>query len=431
MAKHLSDHLISERGQNITLMVVDTKLYDILGVSPDVNDNDLRRAYKKKAMQLHPDRNRDDPNATEKFQQVNEAYDILKDPQKRNIYDQFGADGLRGNGGGGGMDDIISHLFGNLGGFGSRTQRRQRTQDIQHQINVSLEDLYNGKTVTLKINRDVICSDCRGSGCCKGKSPKKCPDCNGTGQKVQVIRMGPMITQNVGVCPTCRGNGESINPTDRCKKCSGKKLICEKKLIEVHIEPGMEDGDHLRFQGCSDEAPNAETGDLIIILKQKKHSTFLRKHDDLLAMKKITLTEALLGTKFVINHLDGRKVIVEAQQGQIIKPDAVKVIQREGMPIRGNQFDKGRLFIKFEVVFPKPEQITEELKAALMKALPIPNELEGINMKDENVFEVSMQDSDLKQFENAKSNRSRRNEAYGDDDDDDDGQQQSASCQTM
>ena len=107
-------------------MVVDTKLYDLLGVSPDVNENDLRRAYKKKAMQLHPDRNRDDPNATEKFQQVNEAYDILKDPQKRQAYDQFGVDGLRdgGMGGGAGMEDILSHLFGFNGGFSRSGQQR-------------------------------------------------------------------------------------------------------------------------------------------------------------------------------------------------------------------------------------------------------------------------------------------------------------------
>lgn len=412
-------------------MVVDTKLYDLLGVSPDVNENDLRRAYKKKAMQLHPDRNRDDPNATEKFQQVNEAYDILKDPQKRQAYDQFGVDGLRdgGMGGGAGMEDILSHLFGFNGGFSrSGQQRKQRTQDIQYEIKVTLEDLYNGKEVTLKINRDVICPDCHGTGCAKGLTPKKCTDCNGTGQKVHVVRMGPMITQQVGPCPTCHGAGESINPSDRCKKCNGKKIIPEKKQVVVHIEPGMEDGEHIRFQGCSDEAPNAETGDLIIGLRQLKHSVFLRKHDDLLTLKKITLSEALLGTSFVVNHLDGRKVIVKSTPGQIIVPDSVKVIEREGMPVRGNQFDKGRLFVKFEVVFPQPSQITPAFKEALLKALPVPNELAGINLNDENVYQVSMKDSNLKQFENAKSSRSSRHEAYGDDDDE---QQQGASCQTM
>ncbi|KAH0787806.1 dnaJ subfamily A member 2 [Histomonas meleagridis] len=410
-------------------MVVDTKLYDLLGVSPDASEADLRRAYKKKAMQLHPDRNRDDPNATEKFQQVNEAYDILKDPQKRQIYDQYGAEGLREGAGGSGMDDILSHLFGfgNFGMGGGRSKRKARTQDIEHTISVSLEDLYNGREVTLKINRDVLCKKCNGSGCAEGKSPKKCADCDGKGQKVQVTRMGFMVSQQIAPCPTCHGTGESIDPKDRCTACKGKKITQEAKKVTVHIEPGMENGERIVFQGCSDEAPGADTGDLIIKLKQKQHQTFVRNHDDLLALKRITLSEALLGAKFVINHLDGRKVIVETTPGQIIIPDSVKVIDREGMPIRGNQFEKGRLFIKFEVEFPKPNQITPELRSALMKALPVPDETAGINMKDENVFVVKMKDSDIKQFENAKSSRSQRHEAYGEDD----GYQHQGSCQPM
>ena len=149
-------------------MVVDTKLYDLLGVKPDCNERELKKAFMLKARELHPDKNRDDPNATEKFQQVNEAYEILKDPQKRQIYDQAGVDGLReGAGGMGGMDDILSHLFGMGGGFPGhsyRQQRRARTQDIVHKVNVSLEDLYNGKEVTLRINREVLCPDCGGNG---------------------------------------------------------------------------------------------------------------------------------------------------------------------------------------------------------------------------------------------------------------------------
>ncbi|KAK8882414.1 hypothetical protein M9Y10_045056 [Tritrichomonas musculus] len=419
-------------------MVVDTKLYDLLGVKPDVSERDLKKAFMQKARELHPDKNRDDPNATEKFQQVNEAYEILKDPQKRQIYDQAGVDGLReGAGGMGGFDDILSHLFGMGGmggGFRTRQPRRQRTQDIGHKINVTLEDLYNGKEVTLRINRDVICPDCNGSGCQKGKSPKKCPDCQGKGQKVTVVRMGPMITQQVGTCPTCRGTGESIDPADKCKKCKGKKVVDEKKTIVVHIEPGMEDGDRIPFIGCADEAPGADTGDLIVMLKLKDHDHFLRKHDDLLMMKNITLSEALLGTTFVLNHLDGRKLVVSTPPGQVIIPDSVKVIEHEGMPQRGNQFEKGRLFIKFNVAFPKSSQLTEDFKNALKACLPPPNEVAGIDLNDDNVYQVGMKDSDLKQFENSKSTyHQRRGEAYdarGDDDDDERGGT-SAQCQPM
>lgn len=418
-------------------MVVDTKLYDLLGVAPDVSERDLKKAFMVKARQLHPDKNRDDPDATEKFQQVNEAYEILKDPQKRQTYDQYGAEGLKG-GGGAGFDDILSHLFGGsfggggfFGGGGGRQQRRPRTQDIAHKITVTLEDLYNGKEVTLRINREVICPECHGNGCKAGKSPKKCQDCGGRGQKVNVVRMGPMITQQVGPCPTCRGAGESIDSKDRCAKCQGRKVTDEKKTITVHVEPGMEDGDRITFQGCADEAPGADTGDLIVSLAMKKHDTFLRKHDDLLVRKKITLSEALLGTKFPIKHLDGRQIIVSTTPEQVIIPDSVKVIDREGMPRRGDSFTRGRLFIMFLVEFPKAAQLTPALKAEFAKALPVPNECQGIDMNGENVYPVTMKDSDMKTFESAQSSRQHRREAYGDDDDEYERGGQSASCQPM
>lgn len=423
-------------------MVVDTKLYDLLGVSPDVDERELKRAYRKKAAELHPDKNRDDPNATEKFQQVNEAYDILKDAEKRSIYDKYGPEGLSQGGGGAGFDDILSHLFGGgfgrFGGFGGRRReaRRPRTQDLTHKINVSLEDLYNGKEVTLRINRDIVCPDCNGNGCAGGKAPKKCSKCDGRGQTVRIVRMGPMVTQQIGTCDACHGSGEMIDAKDKCKKCQGKKVTSEKKQITVHVEPGMEEGERIVFQGCSDEAPGADTGDLIVTLGQKKHDHFMRKGNDLLMAKKITLSEALLGAKFVLNHLDGRKLVVSSTPGQVIIPDSVKVIEREGMPVRRNVYEKGRLFVKFEIVFPKGSEITPELRTALMSALPIPDETKGMNMDDDNVYKVSMKDSDLKQFENAKASSSndRRREAYNsgaDYDDDDDRGGHSASCQPM
>jgi len=355
---------------------------------------------------------------------------VLKDPQKREIYDKYGPDGLR-EGGGARMDDIFSHLFGfgGMGGMGGRP-RRQRTKDCKYPIKVSLEDLYNGKEITLKITRQVLCPSCHGTGSASGKPPVKCSECDGRGQKVQVSQRGMMITQQIITCPKCHGTGEMVNPSDRCKKCSGNKVCDEDKRVTVHIERGMEDGEEVRFQGLSDEAPNAETGDLVIILQQKKHEVFMRKHDDLLIRKKISLSEALLGTKFVVKHLDGRQLIVEAPPTEIITPGAVKVIEREGMPQRGNQFERGRLFVAFEIAFPKANQITPALREALTAALPPPNETAGINMDDENVCLVTMKDADMKQFENARSSyKQDRHEAYqsGDDDDDRGG----VGCQPM
>jgi DnaJ-class molecular chaperone len=415
-------------------MVVDTKLYDILGVSPAASDADLRRAYKQQAMQWHPDKNKDDPTATDKFQQINEAYEILKDPSKRQVYDQYGPEGLRGDNGG--MDNIFSHLFG--GSFfgrsrGSNSQRRPRTQDIQHEISVTLEDLYNGKEVTLKITRDILCPDCNGNGCVKGKNPRKCTDCDGQGRKLQVQRMGPMITQQIITCPSCCGVGELIDSKDHCKKCHGKKVVDEKKSIVVHIEPGMEHGEKIVFSNCSDEAPEADTGDLVIRVKQIQHNKWERRHDDLLILKRITLSQALFPQSFVVKHLDGRQLVICPQPGSVIAPDSVKVIEREGMPRRGNSFEKGRLFVKFEVVFPKGPELTTKFKEELEKILPRTNETAGIDENDENVFKATMKDSDLKQFQNAQSSRERRREAYGghQDDDEDERGGRRAQCQPM
>lgn len=414
-------------------MVVDTKLYDLLGVSPDVSQAELRRAYKKKAVQLHPDKNQNDPEATEKFQAVNEAYEVLKDEDKRRAYDQMGMDALKGGADGAGMGDFFSSFFGRgFGGFGGggfREKRRQRTPDMGHTLNVSLEDLYNGKEVTLRIGRNALCPECNGKGAAPGKAAKKCSDCGGRGQKVQVIRMGPMMTQQVTTCPTCRGSGEMIDARDKCKKCSGQKVVDDKKIIVVHIEPGMESGEKIVFQGCADEAPDADAGDFVVHLQEKPHAKFARKHNDLLMVKKLTLSEALLGAKFVVHHLDGRELVVTTNPGEVIVPGAVKVIEREGMPVRRNVYEKGRLFIKFEITFPKGSQITPALQAALRTAMP-PPQLD-VDLNDDNVYQVTMRDSDIKQFENAKSSNDRRREAYNSYDDDDEDAGQTASCQPM
>jgi chaperone protein DnaJ len=403
-------------------MVADTKLYDLLGVAPSCSENDLKRAFKKKAFELHPDRNKEDPKATEKFQAVNEAYEILKDPHKRQQYDQFGLEACK-NGMGQAGSNIFDFFFGPRGfpGFGRNggKNRRARTQDIAHELKVSLEDLYNGKETTLKINRNIICPDCHGNGCLPGKNPITCSDCKGQGQKVQVTRMGPMITQQVTTCPTCKGEGKSINSNDRCKTCKGQKVSTEDKKIVVHIERGMEDGDQIRFQGCSDELPGADTGDLIVIIREKKHSTFIRKHDDLLIKKKITLSQALLGTSFPIHHLDGRILVVETPNNKVISPNSVKVIEREGMPNRGNSYSQGKLYVAFEVVFPEKSNISLELINTLIKTLPPPDELKGVNFDDENVYKCTLNDSDLSKFENSKRNQSQgRKEAYQSRDDD-------------
>jgi DnaJ family protein A protein 2 len=276
-----------------------------------------------------------------------------------------------------------------------------------------LKDLYNGKEVTLKITHNILCPACGGTGGLEGKPPKKCPECDGKGQRVQVTRMASMITRQIVTCPSCSGTGELLDPKDRCKKCLGKKVIEEKKPQVVHVEPGMEEGEKIVFQGAADEHPNADPGDLVVVLSQRKHDRFQRKHDDLLIVKKISLSQALFPQNFVIKHLDGRQLIIGPQSGVVITPGAVKIIEREGMPQRGNTYQKGRLFVVFEINFPRKSELTPDLRAAIAAALPPPNEAAAVDENDENVCKVTMRDSDMTQFESASSSRQQKNEAYG------------------
>lgn len=178
----------------------------------------------------------------------------------------------------------------------------------------------------------------------------------------------------------------------------------------MNVEPGMEHGEQIRCRGCADEAPGAETGDLVVVLQQKPHEFFLRRHADLLIAKKLTLAQALLGATFVLTHLDGRKLVVSPASGQIIAPESVKVIEREGMPQRGGGA-KGRLFVKFEIDFPSAAQLTPELKAAFTATLGVTDEAAGLDEEAEDVFPVRMEPGNIKEFNEARSSRERRGEA--------------------
>lgn len=407
-------------------MVADETLYKLLGVPSNASDAELKKAFRKKAMELHPDRNKDDPEATQKFQAVNDAYDILKDPQKRAAYDKYGPESLK-EGMGQSGSDIFDFFFN--GGRGRRGQsQRRKTDNINHEINVTLEELYNGKEVNLKINRHVICPACHGNGCQPGKNPVSCSTCGGQGKTVQVVRMGFMTTQQIVTCSKCNGKGEIISQENKCKSCKGTKITSESKQLVVHVERGMENKDQIRFQGSADEAPGCDTGDVIVTVKEKKHNIFMRRHDDLLIKKKLSLSQALLGCQFSVKHLDGRTLVIETPKNQVVVPNSVQQVDREGMPNRGNTYSRGTLFVHFEVVFPKGE-LSGELSQVLSKVYPIPNELEKIN-PDENV-KVIIKDSTLAEFENAKrTGGDRRQEAYSNRDDEYDRGEQ-VGCQPM
>jgi len=308
-------------------MVAETRYYDLLGVTPDASESELKKAYRKKALQLHPDKN---PNAGDEFKEVSHAYEVLSDAQKRDLYDKFGEKGLSGDGGVGSTDphDLFSQLFGGGGGFfggGGRPRPSgpKKGKDLVHRIKVSLEELYKGKTTKLALQKNVICAKCNGKGG-KDGAVKMCSTCRGQGIKIVLRQLGPMVQQIQQTCPDCQGEGEIISAKDRCKVCNGKKTTNERKLLEVHVDKGMKEGQMITFPGEADQAPGTIAGDVIIVIEEKPHERFKRQGDDLFIEQSVDLLTALAGGAFHIEHLDDKTLKVIILPGEIIRPGSMK-----------------------------------------------------------------------------------------------------------
>ncbi|RVW86664.1 DnaJ protein-like [Vitis vinifera] len=255
------------------------------------------------------------------FKELAQAYEVLSDPEKREIYDQYGEDALKeGNG-------------WQCRWCSSRGRRQRRGEDVVHPLKVSLEDFILGRQRKLSLSRNVICSKCNGKGSKSGASIK-CNGCQGSGMKVSIRQLGPsMIQQMQHPCNECKGTGETINDKDRCPQCKGEKVVQEKKVLEVIVEKGMQNGQKVTFPGEADEAPDTVTGDIVFVLQQKEHPKFKRKGDDLFVEHTLSLTEALCGFQFILTHLDGRQLLIKSNPGEVVKPDQFKAINDEGMPI--------------------------------------------------------------------------------------------------
>jgi DnaJ family protein A protein 2 len=330
-----------------------TKLYETLGVSKEASQAEIKKAYRKLAIQHHPDKGGDE----EKFKEITRAYEILSDAEKRAQYDQFGEEGIQDGGmGGGHARDIFETLFGGMGGGrGGRTSGKRKGQDVVHAIKATLEQLYNGANRKLAINREVIDNS---------EPVTTCQDCDGRGVRVQIVRMGPMIQQSQSACPRCNGEGKKY------------KIKKEREILEVFIDKGAYHGQKITFANKADEAPNMEPGDVVFVVQEEPHPVFTRKGEDLFIKKSITLVEALTGFQMVVTHLDGRKLIIKNRPGEIIKPvvegRGLKAVKGEGMPTLKNPFVKGNLFILIDIVF--PESLEDATGAQLKKLLPGPTE---------------------------------------------------------
>jgi len=382
-------------------MVKETEFYERLGVPATSSVEDIKKAYKKLAIKYHPDKNPNNPQATETFKEISEAYEVLSDDKKRQTYDKYGKDALKEGGfSAHSAEDIFAQFFGGASPFssffgGGGRGGPRKGENIVHELQVTLEDLYKGKTSKLAVMRNVICKKCEGSGAKAGVDAGQCKSCDGRGVKVIIKQMGPMIQQMQTVCPECGGKGETIKEEDKCKECKGKKVVKEKKILQVFIDPGMTHGQKIVLAGEADEAPGMEPGDITFVVTEKKHDVFKRAGSDLTMEYTLTLTEALCGFAFTIKHLDDRVLYIKSEKGDVIKPGDARSIQGEGMPTHKRPFEKGNLYITFVIEFPKPgflkdnKQI-EQLEAILGARRPAPKLTD--EMEEASLAKVSAQD---------------------------------------
>jgi len=391
---------------------VDNKeFYEILEVTQDANQEDIKKAYRKKVIRLHPDKGGD----PEEFKKLQAAYEVISNPEKREIYDKYGIDGLREDGGSG-MDPfegLFGGLFGGRGGGGRKGQQQQRkVKPIVKDVQVTLEEVYVGKMKKVSYDRQRNCAECDGKG---GKDAKKCSTCKGAGMVEKVVQLAPgFITSSRSACHTCKGEGTVYDKENQCKSCKGEKVKRETKTMEVPIEQGAPNECPITFSGEGNEIPDAMAGDFIVRLLIEPHKRFERKGADLYFNKKISLYEALTGSTFNIDHLDGKKILVATAPGEVITPGTKKQLHGLGMPFYKDNMSHGNLYVTFEVEFPRANQLKnlEELK----KVLPVPKDI--LTNVDKTKCEI-LEDFDTDGVNsNAEGGKRRHGHGHGDDDDD-------------
>ena len=335
--------------------------YEILGCSKTASESELKKAFRSKAKELHPDRNSGNSAATEKFKKVNEAYDILKDPEKRAAYDRYGHAAFDGSMGGGfssggssngdfasAFSDVFEDLFGDfMGGGNSRSnssQRANRGADLRYNMQISLKHAFSGKKTNIDVPTSVSCDTCQGTGAQSGAAPTSCPTCSGIGK----VRAQQGFFTVERTCPTCAGKGQIIkNP---CRLCSGQGRVDKSKKLSVNIPPGVETGTRIRLAGEGEAGiRGGQPGDLYIFIEVEKHSIFEREGNDLFCRIPITMTTAALGGDLEAPTLDGGKTRGKIPQGS--QNNKQLRLKGKGMPsIRGSS--KGDLYIEILVETP-------------------------------------------------------------------------------
>ncbi|MDR1707251.1 molecular chaperone DnaJ [Dysgonomonas sp.] len=347
--------------------------YEVLEISKTSTVEEIKKAYRKKAVQYHPDKNPGDKSAEEKFKEVAEAYEVLSDEQKRAKYDQFGHEAPGGFGGfGGGFSDpfdIFSSFggFGGFGGFGSqRGPRTNRGSDLRVKVKLSLKDIASGVEKKIKVNKFVACSHCRGTGADGGTAYETCSTCKGSGVVTRVMNtiLGQMQTQST--CPTCNGEGKTI--TKKCSYCSGEGIVREEEVITINIPAGVAEGMQLSMSGKGNAARHGGVnGDLLIVVEEEQHPELFRDDNDVVYNLLLSVSTAALGGSVVVPTIDGKvKVTIEpgTQPGKVLR------LKNKGLP-SVNRYGTGDLLVNISVYI--PENLSDSEKATLTGLENSPN----------------------------------------------------------
>jgi len=347
--------------------------YEVLEVSKDADENEIKKAYYRLAKEHHPDKNPDRRyEATEKFKEIQEAYEVLKDPNKRANYDRFGWNGVDGNGFGfggtggtgfggfGSFEDIVEEIFGSSGGvfgdiFGTRSQRRSGPRpgnDLRKDIEITLEDAVNGKDLKIEVPTLKVCESCRGSGAKSGSAPTTCPTCRGQGQ----VRQGGGFFTTVYTCPRCHGEGVIIS--DPCDACNGQGRVPHKSMLSINVPQGAMDGLVFRYSGAGEAGiKGGPPGDLHIVVHVKQHPIFQRQDDDLICEVRIAFTQASLGAEIdipIIGGVDKLNIPVGTQNGKVF------VLKDKGVPHLRGKRGNGNLLVKISIETPTDLSDKEE-----------------------------------------------------------------------
>ncbi len=346
--------------------------YEVLGVSREASEQELKTAYRKLAMQYHPDRNPDDPAAEEKFKEASEAYQVLCDAQKRAAYDRYGHAGVS-NGAGGfanaqDIGDIFGDFFGemfNMGGGGRKASRAQRGRDLRFDHTIEFGDAVFGKDTDISIRRMEACTDCRGTGTQSMRGPSTCQQCQGRGQ----VRYQQGFFSIARTCTACGGTGSVI--TDPCATCRGDARVAKEHTIHVSIPAGVEDGTRIRYQGEGDAGRfGGPNGDLYIVLAVKPHAFFERDGNDLHCVMPISFPQAALGDELAIPTMDGEshlKIPEGTPSGKEFR------IRGKGVPFL-NEHGRGDLIVQVAVQTPKKlTKVQRELLRQLAETMTVEN----------------------------------------------------------